>query len=556
MQGRTLIFTACYNERENIGLLIDQIASVVPDADILVVDDNSPDGTWEVLQEQKCEHPQLTCVQRPRKLGIGSAHKYALFYAMREGYKTLVTMDADFSHDPRAIPALLAAHGPKAFVTGSRYCVGGKSDYTGYRNFVSRMGNIAARWVLGVRLRELTTYFRVFDVDDLRRLPLRRISADGYSYGVQLIYYLRKLGVDLREVPIYFVDRTRGSSKIPRVQILWSALDLLRMGAKRLNPLRDLQPDHFTGDACANCGDRVLAMKHFGRSASQPDDASSSAAAYRCTSVAGERGYPAVYICLHCGLAQVPASAVPLGRESLEGKYEEVIDHEYLDNASARQRTFRKSFDEIERHLKQPAGTLLEIGAYCGLFMQEAHRRGWDADGIEPSRWAANYAREVSKVNVLTGYLRENKSKLRPSYDAVVSWDVLEHVRDPAAFIRECGQMLAPGGVLCVSTLDIDTWFPKLMGLRWPWLMDMHLFYFDRRVVSDLLRRNGFELIDVRPYTHFARAGYALKGLSGVLPPVLGKPVSRIAGLLSADAVIPVSFGDIKLFVARAAPSR
>ena len=99
MQGRTLIFTACYNERENIGLLIDQVASVVPGADILVVDDSSPDGIWEVLQEKKREHPQLICVQRPSKLGIGSAHKYALFYALREGYKTVVTMDADFSHD-------------------------------------------------------------------------------------------------------------------------------------------------------------------------------------------------------------------------------------------------------------------------------------------------------------------------------------------------------------------------------------------------------------------------------------------------------------------------
>jgi len=304
VQDRTLIFAACYNERENIGLLIDQVASVVPGADILVVDDNSPDGTWEVLQEKKRFHPQLICVQRPRKLGIGSAHKYALFYAMREGYKTLVTMDADFSHDPRDIPALLGAHGRKAFVTGSRYCEGGTSDYTGYRNLVSRVGNTTARWVLGVRLSELTTYFRVFDVDDLRRLPLRRISADGYSYGVQLIYYLRKLGVELREVPIHFVDRTRGASKIPRVQILWSALDLVKMGAKRLNPLRD-----------------------------------------RCRGLVGR--------------------------------------------------------------------------------------------------------------------------------DA--------HARVPAAFIRECWQRLPPGGALCLSTLDIDIWFPRLMGSKWPWFMDMYRFYFDRR---------------------------------------------------------------------------
>ena len=554
MPDRTLIFTACYNERDNIGLLIDQIANVVPDADILVVDDNSPDGTWDVLEEKKRAYPQLTCVQRPRKLGIGSAHKYALFHAMREGYSTLLTMDADFSHDPRAIPALLAAHGPKAFVTGSRYCEGGRSDYSGYRDFVSRMGNFVAQRVLHVKLRELTTYFRVFDVDDLRRLPLRRISAGGYSYGVQLIYYLRKLGVDLREVPIHFIDRTRGASKIPRVQIVWSAIDLLKMGLKRLNPLRDLQPDHLTWDACANCGDRVLAMKHFGRrSVAQAEDPASAAGAYRCTSVAGGRSYPAVYTCLHCGLEQVPANAMPAGPRTLEERYEDVVDHEYLQNAAARERTFHQSFDRIARHLGPP-GTMLEVGAYCGLFMQEAQRRGWQVDGVEPSRWAAAYAREVTKVNVLTGYLAENAARLRPRYDVVVSWDVLEHVRDPAAFVRECGRMLAPGGILCLSTLDIDTWFPRLMGKRWPWLMDMHLFYFDRRVVADLLGRNGFELIDVQPYTHFARAAYALKGLSGVLPRWLGAPVSGVAALLPANSMIPVSFGDIKLFVARALP--
>lgn len=551
MQRKTLVFTACYNERENIGLLIDQIATVVPDADLLVVDDNSPDGTWEILEAKKRTYPQLTCVKRPRKLGIGSAHKYALLYAMREGYSTLVTMDADFSHDPHHIPALLAAHGPKAFVTGSRYCEGGKSDYTGYRNLVSRLGNIAARWVLGVKLRELTTYFRVFDVQDLARLPLRRVSAEGYSYGVQLIYYLRKLGVELREVPIHFVDRTRGASKIPRAQILWSALDLIKMGAKRLNRRRDLQPDEFAWDPCANCGDRVLAMKHFGQGSPSAADPASASAAYRCTSVVGGRSFPAVYACMGCGLEQVPTSATPSGPLSVEARYENVVDHQYLENAAARRHTFRKSFDEIERHLKRPPGTLLEVGAYCGLFMQEAKRRGWEADGIEPSKWAAAYARDDSNVNVLTGYLRERKSALRERYDVVVSWDVMEHVRDPAAFVRECGEMLSPEGVFCFSTLDIDSWFPQLMGTSWPWLMDMHLFYFDRRVIADLLARNGFELIDVRSYTHFSRAGYALKGLSEVLPSLLGKTVSGVAAAVPASFVIPVSFGDIKLYVAR-----
>jgi dolichol-phosphate mannosyltransferase len=278
----TLIFTTCYNERENVGALIDQIVKFAPDVDILVVDDSSPDGTWDVLAQKAAEYPQLTCVKRPRKLGIGSAHKYALYYAMREGYRTLLTMDADFSHNPKDIPALLARHGPNAFVTGSRYCKGGKSDYTGYRNVVSRVGNVMARWALGVQTKELTTYFRVFDIAAIRRLPLRRISASGYSYGVQLIYHLHRAGVDLREVPIHFVDRTHGKSKIPRAQIFWSVIDLARLSLARLRRFRDAEPDPVVSVACRECGDRVLAVKMRG---------------IRLPTC----------VCLCCGLEQVPA---------------------------------------------------------------------------------------------------------------------------------------------------------------------------------------------------------------------------------------------------------
>src|SRR5688500_4721803 len=102
-RSKTLVFTTCYNERDNIGQMIDEIAASVPGVDILVVDDNSPDGTWDVIEGKRAHHPNLHSVKRHGKLGIGSAHKYAIFYAMREGYETLVTMDADFSHDPKSI---------------------------------------------------------------------------------------------------------------------------------------------------------------------------------------------------------------------------------------------------------------------------------------------------------------------------------------------------------------------------------------------------------------------------------------------------------------------
>jgi dolichol-phosphate mannosyltransferase len=540
-----LVFTTCYNERDNIGLLLDRIVQELPKADILVVDDNSPDGTWDVILEKSKTYKQIIPVQRPRKLGIGSAHKYALLFAIREGYNTLITMDADFSHDPKYLSALLRAHAENMFVTGSRYCEGGSCDYKGYRNIVSRLGNIAAQLALGVRLKELTTYFRVFDVNSLRRLPLRRINADGYSYGVQLVYYLRKRGVDLCEVPIHFVDRTRGASKIPRMQILLSAIDLAKLAAKRFNFARDLSSDTFVNDACVNCGDRVLAMKHFGSRVGPADQ--HEVGAYRCTS-AGRRSYPPIYTCLRCGMQQVPGTLIP---PNLEVLYTGVSDPDYLQNADVRERTFRRVFDRIESSLPRERGRLLEVGAYCGLFMREAKRRGWQADGVEPSAWAANYAREIIGANVYTGFLKENHDKLQPPYDMVVSWDVLEHVREPLQFVRDCASYLDSGGVFCFSTLDVDTWFPRVAGHRWPWLMDMHLHYFDRHVIKDLLSRAGLDLIRVESYTHYARVAYAVRGVARLLPKWMEGPLNGLAHIFPAKLMLPITFGDIKLYIAR-----
>jgi dolichol-phosphate mannosyltransferase len=539
-----LVFTACYNEHDNIGLLLDRIVEELPNADILVVDDSSPDGTWDVIIEKSKTYMQIIPVQRPRKLGIGSAHKYALLFAIRENYETLITMDADFSHDPKYLPALLRAHGENIFVTGSRYCEGGSSDYKGYRNIISRLGNIAARLALGVRLRELTTYFRVFDVKSLRRLPLRRVNADGYSYGVQLIYYLRKRGVDLQEVPIHFVDRTRGASKIPRIQILLSAIDLVKLAAKRFKPARDLSRDTFVNDACANCGDRVLAMKHFGSCTGVAKQ--HEARAYCCTSV-GRRIYPPVFTCLRCGMQQVPGSLIP---PNLEGLYTSVSDPDYLQNADVRERTFSRLFDQLESSLPRQRGRLLEVGAYCGLFLREAKRRGWQADGVEPSEWAANYAREIIGANVYTGLLTENHDKLQPTYDVVVAWDVLEHVRNPLQFVRDCASYLDSGGLFCFSTLDVDTWFPRVAGQRWPWLMDMHLHYFDRHVIKDLLSRAGLDLIRLESYTHYARVAYALRGVARLLPKWMEEPLNALTHIFPAKLMLPIAFGDIKLYVA------
>ena len=542
---KTLIFTTTYNEAGNISDLLDSIAEAAPQADILVVDDSSPDGTSDIIESLKKNYPQLSSKKRPRKLGIGSAHKYALIYAMKNGYDRLLTMDADFSHNPRSIPDLLSASGENVFVTGSRYCEGGKCDYTGYRDYVSRLGNFVARNLLNLNIWELTTFFRVFDVETIRRLPLRRIASDGYSYGVYLVYYLRKTGVNLREVPIHFIDRQHGLSKIPRLQIITSAFDLFTLSAKRLISGRDLAPDIQVDDPCALCGEPALAMKH---GSSRHDEMQHNATAtYNCTAV-GARSYPAVYKCLHCGHEQVPESQIP---QNLETLYTDVVDEKYFENKEVRQITFKKSFDQISKWLPKNPGSLLEVGSYCGLFLAEAQRRGWRIAGVEPSLWASRYAREVTGVDVFTGYLEQDETKLDQKYDVVVSWDVIEHVRSPLEFLKSAAQRLDAGGLFFFSTMDNKTWAPQLLGTSWPWLMDMHLHYFHEATVREALKSAGFEFIASEPYTHYARVRYVLTGGIRILPKRVAELISPLTQVIPQKWIVPVTLGDIRLYVAR-----
>jgi dolichol-phosphate mannosyltransferase len=166
---KLLVFFATYNEAGNVERLLGKITSVAPEAHILVVDDNSSDGTVEVMQQLHL--PQLTIIRRKGKLGLGTAHLLALAYARHHGYDVVATMDGDLSHDPADLPALVSELVKGSDIgVGSRYMPGGSCDYSGYRLYVSRLGNIAARCLLGLKLHEFTTSFRAFRVDALPRL--------------------------------------------------------------------------------------------------------------------------------------------------------------------------------------------------------------------------------------------------------------------------------------------------------------------------------------------------------------------------------------------------
>ncbi len=229
---KVLISIATYKEAENIENLIKKIREYDNCSKILIINDFSNDKTKELLNN--INDKNLHFIERPKKLGLGTAHKLSIFYAIKNSYDYLVTMDADFSHDPIYIPKLLEKAGPNNFVIGSRFCEGAKSDYKGIRKMISICGNYSAKKLLNIKLNEITTYFRVYSVNLLKKLPFNELNSQGYSLGVKMVWLMKKLNSELIEIPIYFRDRNKGKSKIPKMQIFISFFDLLFIFLKNI----------------------------------------------------------------------------------------------------------------------------------------------------------------------------------------------------------------------------------------------------------------------------------------------------------------------------------
>ncbi len=244
-QVRVLITLATYNEMENLPGLLEQIRQFAPQADVLVVDDNSPDGTGRWCQEQSATWPWLHCILRPGKLGLGTATMEAMRWAMEHQYHWMLNMDADGSHRPEDLPVLLGRaldpHEPVDVVIGSRYVPGGQvQGWPWHRQWMSRAINTYARWLLGLKVRDCSGAFRCYRVEVLKRLDWEWIRSRGYSFQEEVLFHLQQAGARLAEVPITFVQRRHGQSKI-NLQEAWSALWVLAMlGLGRLIPGRKL----------------------------------------------------------------------------------------------------------------------------------------------------------------------------------------------------------------------------------------------------------------------------------------------------------------------------
>jgi dolichol-phosphate mannosyltransferase len=218
MAARVLIITPTYNERDNLETFLSRVFAVAPSADVLVVDDNSPDGTGRIADEISERDPRVKVLHRPGKQGLGTAYLAGFRRALDEGYEVVFEMDTDLSHDPRYIPDFLRAIDDGAdLVIGSRNIAGGGVEGWGLgRHVLSKGGSLYSRTVLGLSVKDLTSGYKAFTRRGLEAIELERVKSNGYSFQIELTFRVLRKGLRVTEVPIVFVDRRAGQSKMSR----------------------------------------------------------------------------------------------------------------------------------------------------------------------------------------------------------------------------------------------------------------------------------------------------------------------------------------------------
>lgn len=224
---KTLVIIPTYNERENIRDIIEAVLNTTPTSHILIVDDNSPDGTAEIVKELIKTDPRIHILQRKRKMGLGTAYIAGFKYAIKQNYDSIIQMDADFSHNPKDIPRLLAQLKDYDLIIGSRYVDGiSVVNWPLSRLFLSYFANLYARIITGIPIKDLTGGFKCIKIDVLKSIDLDRIRADGYGFQIEVNFLAYINGFKLKEIPIIFIDRRAGYSKMSK-KIIWEAFWLV-----------------------------------------------------------------------------------------------------------------------------------------------------------------------------------------------------------------------------------------------------------------------------------------------------------------------------------------
>jgi dolichol-phosphate mannosyltransferase len=238
--GRVVIVMPTYNERQNLESIAGRVRTALPAADLLVVDDNSPDGTGDIADKMAETDSHVQVLHRTEKAGLGKAYIAGFGWALDRGYDVIVEMDADGSHQPEHLPSLVAALADADLAIGSRWMRGGKVvNWPKSREALSRAANVYTQIMLGLGVRDATAGFRAYRADTLRKISLNQVESTGYCFQIDLTIRVAQAGLRIVEVPITFVEREHGASKMSNAIIGEAFLRVAQWGtARRLSQLR------------------------------------------------------------------------------------------------------------------------------------------------------------------------------------------------------------------------------------------------------------------------------------------------------------------------------
>jgi len=229
MKSKILIFSATYNESKNITLLLKAIEELNLNVDVLIIDDNSPDKTWQVVQDYSKNKKNIHLIIRDKKRGLDTAHKLAYEYSINNNYDFLITIDADLTHDPKKIPEFINELEKNPFVLGSRFVKGGSLDARGWRRALSIFGNKFIKIIFNINCNEFTTAFRGYNLKKLKDFDLRSIKSKGYSFFMEIIFLIDKKNIPIKEIPFYARQRHKGKSKIEKIEIFRTLINVFRL---------------------------------------------------------------------------------------------------------------------------------------------------------------------------------------------------------------------------------------------------------------------------------------------------------------------------------------
>lgn len=457
---KTIIILPVYNEKENIRQIIEAIFKVLPLIYILVVDDNSPDGTGDIVKKLQKKFSNLKILTRIEKRGLGEAYINAFKETLKDpDIGNIIMMDADFSHHPSYLPVMLKYAEDFDVVVGSRYIKGGKIEgWELWRRLLSRWGNFYARTITRLPVADCTSGFNLIKSDFLKKIDFSKIDASGYAFIIELKYFLWKSGARFKEIPIIFRNRINGESKISNYIIREGIIAPWKMILKR---------KYWQ---CFICG---------------------ANSAYLWTKKTGYN----LYKCRQCGLIFIypaPDYESIYSADYFTGAQSGFGYVNYENDKSAMVSVFNLYLDKMESYISK-RGKLLDIGAATGSFLEEAIRRGWQGVGVEISDYAASKARQ-KQFDVRTGKLEEMRYK-NGSFDAITLLDTLEHLANPGEIIQLIYNLLKPSGIIVINTPNARSFFAKLMGKRWHlFVPPEHIFYFNLGNLIELLEKSGFKI--------------------------------------------------------------